>query len=65
MRRRPAIRKRVITADDGQSKIIVTIRVECRQGLTRDEHDMLTESAASQVMGIMPGLRYFNVPSQK
>ena len=63
-----AIRKRVITARslNGLKTVEVTIRVTNRErNLTRDEHDALTEAAASRVMGFIPDLPYFSCPLSK
>jgi hypothetical protein len=59
-------RKRRIVADDGMIVVAIDITVGVREHrLTRDEHNALTESAASQVMQIVPGLRFLDVPLSK
>ena len=44
--------------------IDITVGVRERR-LTRDEHNALIEDAASQIMQIVPGLRYIDVPLSK
>lgn len=59
-------RHRAVTADDGLIDVRVEISVGIRdRRLTRDEHDALTEALTSQVMALVPGLRYLNVPLSK
>lgn len=55
-------RKRQVIADDGLCAVRVTIEVINRErSLTRDEHDTLTNEAASGVMRLLSGLPYLNV----
>lgn len=61
-----AVRKRRIVADDGLVVVAVTIQIGVRdRQLTRDEHAALTESVTSQIMQVIPGLRYLDVPLSK
>lgn len=61
-----SLRKRTVVADDGLINLRIEIRVGVRERrLTRDEHDGLVESATSQVMALVPGLRYLDVPLSK
>ena len=56
-------RKRQVIADDGQCAVRVTIEVINRErSLTHDEHNILTDDAASGVMRLLSGLPYLNVP---
>lgn len=58
-----SLRKRNIIADDGLIDVRIEIKVGVRERrLTRDEHDALVESVASQVMTIVPSLRHLDVP---
>ena len=59
-------RKRRIVADDGMIVVAIDITVGVRERLlTRDDHNALIENAASQIMQIVPGLRYIDVPLSK
>jgi hypothetical protein len=55
-------RKRRIIADDGQCAVRVTVEVINRErSLTRDEHNILTDEAASGIMRLLSGLPYLSV----
>jgi hypothetical protein len=59
-------RKRRIVADDGMIVVAIDITVGVRdRNLTLDEHNALIESAASEIMQIVPGMPYINVPLSK
>ena len=55
-------RKRQIIADDGQCAVRVTVEVINRErSLTRDEHNILADEAASGIMRLLSGLPYISV----
>lgn len=63
-----ARRERRLTAKSHSGLVVATIdvTVDVRERmLTRDEHDRIVEDLTSQVMAILPNIRYLHTPLSK
>jgi hypothetical protein len=51
-------RKVTIKANDGRSRVEVTITADCARTLTPDESKSVVDDLADDVMRALPGVRY-------
>jgi hypothetical protein len=55
-------RSKKIIADDGGTRVVISIQFDTRRCLVRDEVDELVEGLTSAIMAQIPGQRYLHVP---
>lgn len=58
-------RTKTILAIDDDTRVEITIKVNARPMLTRDEVSSLTEGLASAIMAQLPNVRYLHIPLSK
>lgn len=58
-------RTKTITANDGDTKVEITIKINTTRALLREEVTAMAEGLASSIMAQLPHARYLDVPLSK
>lgn len=55
-------RKKIVTADDGDTRVTITIQIDAKPALMRSEVSEMAENLASNIMAQIPHTRYLSIP---